>query len=524
MAKILGILEWRIGWRRKAFLFIVAGVSLATTFVAWRATERGIAGEMEREFDFAVRETTGTIEDRMNALLDSLYGARGVFEQGVPVRGADWRDHVRNGKLLERFPGVSSYTFLERVPAERLGSFVEGVRADRTVRPEGFPKFTVFPAGNRSEYVVIKYVEPLERGELAFGFDAASEETRLKTMEQALAGDAPALTPELQLVVGVPGFLAFLPAYGGSGPGREHAGFVMIALRTRELFQKVIMEGPLPESVKSGDIDLEIFEGRTSSATTLLYDSKPDEVRALETAAAGLTATREIVIGDRTWTLSFADSPELAATLLGRAMSVIVLFGGILFSILVFGVLYANFTSRARALALAERMTGELRRSEEQYRSLVERVPNVIWTIDENTRVRFITPNVERLIGMGPDAVYADPQFWRNLVHPDAAEALSRAFRELFENNIPLDLEHRAKRKSGDWAWVHMRSGLPYKAGGVRYADGISEDVSGRKRTEEELMRRTKDLEEMNKVLVGRELKMVELKEENKELKKQRGG
>ena len=65
---------------------------------------------------------------------------------------------------------------------------------------------------------------------------------------------------------------------------------------------------------------------------------------------------------------------------------------------------------------------------------------------------------------------------------------------------------------------------MPYKAGGVRYADGISEDVSGRKRTEEELMRRTKDLEEMNKVLVGRELKMVELKEENKELKKQRGG
>ena len=69
-----------------------------------------------------------------------------------------------------------------------------------------------------------------------------------------------------------------------------------------------------------------------------------------------------------------------------------------------------------------------------------------------------------------------------------------------------------------------MRSGLPYEAGGMRYADGISEDVSGRKRTEEELVRRTKELEEMNNVLVGRELKMVELKEENKELKKQRSG
>ncbi len=524
MAKILGILEWRLGWRRTAFLFIVAAVSLASTFAAWRSTERGIAGKVEQEFDFAVRETTGTIEDRMNARLGSLYGARGVFEQGVPVRGADWRDYVQNGKLLERFPGVSSYTFLERVPAERLASFVEGVRADRTLRPEGFPKFAVFPAGNRSEYVVIKYVEPLERGTLAFGFDAASEETRRTTMEQALAGDAPALTPQLQLVVGVPGFLAFLPAYRGSSSGGEHIGFVMVALRTQELFQKVIMEGPLPESVKSGDVDLEIFEGRTPSAATLLYDSKPDKVRALATAAAGLAESREITIGDRTWMLHFADSPKLAITLLERATPAIILFGGILFSILIFGILYANLTSRSRAWALAERMTGELRRSEEKYRSLVERVPNVIWTIDEDTRVRFITPNVERLIGMGPDAVYADPQFWRNLVHPDDIEALNRAFTELFENDIPLDLEHRAQGKGGDWAWVHMRSGLPYKAGGVRYADGVSEDVSGRKKTEEELLRRTRDLEETNKLLVGRELKMVELKEENKELKKRMGG
>ena len=55
----------------------------------------------------------------------------------------------------------------------------------------------------------------------------------------------------------------------------------------------------------------------------------------------------------------------------------------------------------------------------------------------------------------------------------------------------------------------------------MRYADGIIEDVTSRKRTEGELLRRTKELEEMNNILVGRELKMVELKEENKELKKQ---
>jgi PAS domain S-box-containing protein len=49
---------------------------------------------------------------------------------------------------------------------------------------------------------------------------------------------------------------------------------------------------------------------------------------------------------------------------------------------------------------------------------------------------------------------------------------------------------------------------------------GISRDITLRKKMEEELQERISDLEKSNKLMVGRELKMMELKNEIEELKR----
>jgi cell shape-determining protein MreC len=58
---------------------------------------------------------------------------------------------------------------------------------------------------------------------------------------------------------------------------------------------------------------------------------------------------------------------------------------------------------------------------------------------------------------------------------------------------------------------------------GKWYAVGVMRDISERKKTEQKLKEKMEELERMNTLMIGRELKMVELKNENNQLKEKLG-
>lgn len=66
----------------------------------------------------------------------------------------------------------------------------------------------------------------------------------------------------------------------------------------------------------------------------------------------------------------------------------------------------------------------ELKRSEEKYRSLILNIPDVAWTSDENYRIVFVSPNVERLTGYTQEEEYqcGDWIKWFDKLHPDDVE------------------------------------------------------------------------------------------------------
>ncbi len=56
----------------------------------------------------------------------------------------------------------------------------------RRMQEEGFPSYTINPAGNRAQYSSIIYLEPFaDRNLRAFGYDMYSEPVRRAAMEQA---------------------------------------------------------------------------------------------------------------------------------------------------------------------------------------------------------------------------------------------------------------------------------------------------------------------------------------------------
>jgi len=83
---------------------------------------------------------------------------------------------------------------------------------------------------------------------------------------------------------------------------------------------------------------------------------------------------------------------------------------------------------------------------------------------------------------------------------------------------MSLDVKHLPE--FADREWCHLIVNPVFdKKGEVKYFVGISRDISERKQSEEILKKTVIEQDRMNKIMTGRELKMIELKKENAQLK-----
>src|SRR5205823_872096 len=73
-----------------------------------------------------------------------------------------------------RYPGFISLNYAAYVPAQDKKRFEETVRRDTSLSPLGYPEFAIKPPGERPEYYVIVYLEPMVDYEYAFGLDISA--------------------------------------------------------------------------------------------------------------------------------------------------------------------------------------------------------------------------------------------------------------------------------------------------------------------------------------------------------------
>ncbi|MDE1889245.1 MAG: PAS domain S-box protein [Planctomycetota bacterium] len=127
--------------------------------------------------------------------------------------------------------------------------------------------------------------------------------------------------------------------------------------------------------------------------------------------------------------------------------------------------------------------------SEEKYRSLVENLPDVVWTVDQAGNTIFISQNIEKVCGYTPEEIYeAGDSLWLERIHPEDIGKVEKAYGSFFKLHKRLDVEYKSKRKDGSWIWLYDRAVAPYEKDGVLYGDGVSSDITRRKDAEEKML------------------------------------
>ncbi len=125
-----------------------------------------------------------------------------------------------------------------------------------------------------------------------------------------------------------------------------------------------------------------------------------------------------------------------------------------------------------------------LRESKEKYRQLVENLNEVIYVLDENANITYISPNVERISGYTPAELAKMP--FTEFVHPDDVEGRMNQFLKIMSGANEAT-EYRFLTKDGRTVWVRTAARPVVKEGRVVGVQGVLTDISERKQAEEEL-------------------------------------
>jgi hypothetical protein len=147
---------------------------------------------------------------------------------------------------------------------------------------------------------------------------------------------------------------------------------------------------------------------------------------------------------------------------------------------------------------------------------------------------------IYRIFEMDPARFDASYEAFLELVHPDDRARVNRVYTESVRDRTPYDMEHRLLLPDGRVKFVHEQCRTVYDAEGRALRSlGTVQDITARKCVEEdirklnqeldqrvkertvELEAKNMELERMNKLFVGRELRMVELKQRIGELEQQ---
>jgi PAS domain S-box-containing protein len=158
--------------------------------------------------------------------------------------------------------------------------------------------------------------------------------------------------------------------------------------------------------------------------------------------------------------------------------------------------------------AEAKRLT----ESQEQYRLLAENASDVVMRLSPNRRFEWVSGSIAMVLGWKTNDLLG--HVIDDFIHPEELTLFGRAVADTSPEET-ASAEFRFRRLDGSYRWVACHARLKVdEDGAVAALVGGLVDIEDRKEVEAQELGRLEELERFQRLTVGRELKMIELKKE----------
>jgi PAS domain S-box-containing protein len=497
------------------------GIGIPASIVLSVVVRDAVEGVARLRFERQAGDTHAIIENRLDPYAGILYGLRALFASERPVSRVQFHRYVESLDLKHQYPGFDAINYAVHVTENDKRRFEEAVRRDTSLNPRGYPEFAVKPPGERPEYFVIIYLEPMVPfDKFAFGLDVganpaqAVDPSAIAAVQQ-YARDSGKLTASgvpirVRTNEGQYTGLAMRLAVYRNGMRTEtveqrraaYIGSVGAGFNIDNLMKGVIDEKML-KYLRFVVYDAGATSDRpdfpSSNGRRLLFDS----IQLVPGASQGLAADNPattffhvlpVAIAGRIWEIHFSAPKDYIMGRVDKELPLLVGAGSTLLTLLLFGVLYFLSSSRDRALGLAQRMTKDLRESEERFRLIAENASDLITVLDPEGKRVYANPAFGKLFGGAETLIGVDASAH---IHPEDRARVRGSFLETVQDGKARPTEFRFLLPNGEVRDIESsRSAVLDPQGRVEFVVAVARDVTERRRTEEALRARDVQLQE----------------------------
>src|SRR5450432_813850 len=160
------------------------------------------------------------------------------------------------------------------------------------------------------------------------------------------------------------------------------------------------------------------------------------------------------------------------------------------------GRIFQGFVGTGMDVTEQEQLTEALRKSEENFRLVVDGIAALVAATTPEGKVEFINQQVVEYFGKTREEL--KDRWPSEAVHPDDRDAACAGWMEAVEGGHPFEIDHRLRRHDGVYRWFRMR-GRPARDGRGRIVRWYSmlTDIDERKKAEQQLEEQEKELRQV---------------------------